>query len=224
MNFKFPKPRKNRTFPLIHVSFFEMSNKKYFVPHHSGSVVTFNLKAVMRLKGSNSKKVQEKWKPAEGLPLTARIKLSEEDGGQYPWIICHRGHVEVFRSAIFSNAVQNNFNGTTVHLGLSSWTNRKDPIVRPFLVTFLTTQEAKSFVFCFNCFLEEYLVMKEKKGEDGSSAERKGDSNDDEEGGGEDGSGEDDGEDGGEEEYDGYGDGIWGLEETQDPFPDYISD
>ena len=202
----------------------------YFVKHHNGFTITFNLASVVRLKGTDHRKISEKLRSTEEHPLIVRLKLGNGENPS-PWIVCHHGHREVFRSPLFVQARQNVEEPRTVHVGLRSWTNRKDPITRPFLLSFLSTQEAKSFVFDFNCFLESYVPVEGSREDarlkEEDNKEKKDDIEDLEEAA--ENTAEKANEEQNEERSEDSNDenefnDPWAYKETQDPFPDYISD
>ena len=206
----------------------------YLINHHPGSTITYNLHSARRFKGRDGTKVPEKWKTEKDLQLVLRLKVSSDDDECSPWLVSHHGHVEIFRSKIFSAAAQNVFAPEVVHVVLHNWARRRgNPITRKYGLTFHSAIEAKSFVSTFNLFLEDAKKKQEKNVEEHDTSDDKDKIEDGiidvwkecNEGGGDNdtnGEGGEDNDANGEEE----GDIVWDVleENTQDPFSEYISD
>ena len=190
----------------------------HLINHHLGSSIMFNLFSASRFRARDNTK-RERWGKKDDLPLLVRLKIDE-----YAWIVGHSGHVEIFRSPLFVQAVQNKTEPNVVHLKLRNWTKRKgDAITRMYAFCFESVAEAESFVFNHNCFLRH---SKEKE-KDKSSEETRHDEDEEEEDEEEEDEEEEDGDEGDadEDNADETDGDIWGdFENTQDPFSEYISD
>jgi hypothetical protein len=138
------------------------------ITHHWGGSIQFNLESVSRLKYANNSVVQLWFKDEEGrVPLVVRLKPGSSG---YPWMIGHRGHDELFKSALVTRAIRNTASTHCVHVFMKTYTRRKgDPITRQFRLCFGSHREAKAFVLVHNMFLDSIVEEYESDCWDDSS-------------------------------------------------------
>lgn len=201
----------------------EQQPQPYYLKHHEGSVVTFNLTSVRRSKGKDGVSLAEKFISFKDSPIITRLILKP-----HPWLLVHQGVREIVKSPLTVQVRQNTTQPNVVHAILRNTARRvrngvEYPIDRHYQLTFLTKCEAMVFVTAYNQFL-----MSGNNNE--SAEERQGDEEAVQEEEETDQAGEVEEEeveqrvehDEDDDDYAGFP--YFEGQHTQDPFADYFSD
>ena len=148
------------------------------VRRYAGSVITFNLLKVDRIKKDqdacrghnccNNKEIEEivseSWEDENDNDRYLMIRLIFQEGS-YPWLVAHHGFSEVFKAPLFVPIVKiEDERNKTLSLFLRDFAGRGNTCIkRKFYLSFRSVTEAESFKFAHNKMLHEYDEAKKRQ-------------------------------------------------------------